>query len=104
MTEATADLAFKALAEPKRRAMLRLLQAAPLSVNEVAGHFEVTQQAVSLHLKVLREAGLVTEQRQGTRRLYLVRPEGLHGVTEFIDELWPAALRRLKQAVESDRG
>lgn len=98
----TADLAFKALAEPKRREMLRLLRVAPLSVNEIAGHFDVTQQAVSLHLKVLHEAGLVTEQRAGTRRLYLVRPEGLAGVDEFLAELWPAALRRLKTAVEAD--
>jgi DNA-binding transcriptional ArsR family regulator len=95
---------FRALAEPKRREMLRLLRSAPLSVNEIVEHFEVTQQAVSLHLKVLREAGLVAESRVGTRRLYVVRPEGLAGVSAFVEELWPAALRRLKSVVERERG
>jgi DNA-binding transcriptional ArsR family regulator len=97
------DEVFKALAEPKRREMLRLLRTEAMSVNEIASRFDITQQAVSLHLKVLRGAGLVTERRDGTRRLYLVRPEGLAGVNQFIDELWPAALGRLKSAVEARR-
>lgn len=103
MNAVAVDDVFKALAEPKRREMLRLLRTEAMSVNEIASRFDITQQAVSLHLKVLRGAGLVTERRDGTRRLYLVRPEGLTGVNQFIDELWPAALRRLKSAVEANR-
>ncbi len=103
MNAAADDDVFKALAEPKRREMLRLLRSDAMSVNEIASRFDITQQAVSLHLKVLHGAGLVSERRDGTRRLYLVRPEGLLGVNQFIDELWPAALRRLKHAVETNR-
>lgn len=104
MTAAVGDQAFKALAEPKRRAMLRLLHDEPMSVGEVAQHFDVTQQAVSLHLKVLRDAGLVDERRVGTRHLFLVRPDGLADVRAFVDEFWPEALARLKQVVEAERG
>ena len=67
-----------------------------------AGVAPADQQAVSQHLKVLREAGLVAVRPQGQRRLYLVRPDGLESLDAFLAELWPAGLRRLKQAVESD--
>ena len=97
-----ADAAWAALAEPRRRAMLALVRDEPRSVNEIAEHFDITQQAVSQHLKVLREAGLVAVRPQGQRRLYLVRPDGLESLDAFLAELWPAGLRRLKQAVESD--
>jgi DNA-binding transcriptional ArsR family regulator len=82
--------------------MLALVRDEPRSVNEIAEHFDITQQAVSQHLKVLREAGLVAVRPQGQRRLYLVRPDGLESLDAFLAELWPAGLRRLKQAVESD--
>jgi len=98
------DAAFQALAEPRRRAMLRLVHEKPRSVNEIAQHFDITQQAVSQHLKVLREAGLVAVRPEGQRRLYLVRPEGLDSVRAFLEELWPDRLQQLKRAVESDRG
>jgi DNA-binding transcriptional ArsR family regulator len=94
------DAAFKALAEPNRRAILRLVRDEPRSVNEIAEHFALTQQAVSLHLKVLHEAGLVGVQRDGRRRLYLVDPDGMASLQEFFAELWPASLQRLKGAVE----
>jgi len=95
--------ALQAIAEPRRRAILRLVRDTPHSVNEIAEHFDVTQQAVSQHLKVLREAGLVDVRPQGQRRLYVVRPEGLEDVRALLEELWPASLQRLKRAAEEDR-
>jgi DNA-binding transcriptional ArsR family regulator len=73
----------------------------PRSVTEIAEHFDITQQAVSLHLKVLREAGLVGVRRDGQRRLYLVDPAGIASLQDFFADLWPAGLDRLKHAVES---
>lgn len=99
-----AQEAFQALAEPRRRAILLLVRDEPRSVNEIAEHFDITQQAVSLHLKVLREAGLVAMKPQGQRRLYMVRPDGFESVERFLSELWPSSLERLKRAVEQDRG
>jgi DNA-binding transcriptional ArsR family regulator len=97
------DAVLRALAEPRRREMLRLVRDEPRSVGEIAGHFDITQQAVSQHLQVLKEAGLVAVRKEGQRRLYVVRPEGLETLEAFLAELWPAGLERLKQAVEADR-
>jgi len=97
------DAALKALAEPHRRAILRLVRDEPRSVTEIAEHFAITQQAVSLHLKVLREAGLVGVRRDGQRRLYLVDPDGMASLQDFFAELWPSGLNRLKNAVEGDQ-
>ena len=96
--------AFHALAEPRRRAILLLVKDEPRSVNEIAAHFDITQQAVSQHLKVLHEAGLVAVTPAGQRRLYVVRPDGLASVERFLADLWPASLQRLKRAVEDDPG
>ena len=95
---------LRALAEPRRQAMLRLIRHEPRSVGEIAAHFDVTQQAVSQHLQVLREAGLVAVRKQGQRRLYVVRPDGLEILEAFLAELWPEGLERLKRAVESESG
>jgi len=103
MAVMSTDAALKALAEPHRRAILRLVRDQAQSVTEIAAHFDITQQAVSLHLKVLREAGLVGVRRDGPRRLYLVDPDGMASLHEFFSELWPAGLDRLKRAVESGR-
>ncbi len=97
----SAEAALAALADPRRRAMLLLVRDQPRSVGEIAAHFQITQQAVSQHLKVLRDAGLVDVRAERQRRLYLVRPEGLQSVEAFLAELWPASLQRLKSAVES---
>jgi DNA-binding transcriptional ArsR family regulator len=99
-----ADAVLRALAEPRRQAMLRLVRDEPRSVGEIAEHFDISQQAVSQHLQVLKEAGLVAVRKQRQRRLYLVRPEGLETLEAFLAELWPAGLARLKEAVEADRG
>ena len=100
----SADAALRALAEPRRREMLRLVRDEPRSVGEIAERFDITQQAVSQHLQVLREAGLVDVRKEGQRRLYLIRPEGLGTLEAFITELWPAGLERLKHAVEGEHG
>jgi DNA-binding transcriptional ArsR family regulator len=98
------EAAFHAIAEPRRRAILRLVRDQPLSVNEIADQFDITQQAVSQHLKVLHDAGLVAVRPEGQRRLYAVRPEGLDAVRELLEELWPASLERLKRVVEAEHG
>jgi DNA-binding transcriptional ArsR family regulator len=95
------EAAFHALADPRRRAILRLVRDQPRSVGEIAARFDVTQQAISLHLKVLKDAGLVAVRPHGQRRLYVVRPEGLDALRDFLAEFWPGQLQRLKQAVES---
>jgi DNA-binding transcriptional ArsR family regulator len=98
----SADAVLRAIAEPRRREMLLLVRDEPRSVGEIAAHFEITQQAVSQHLQVLKDAGLVAMRKDGQRRLYLVRPEGLATLDAFLSELWPAGLERLKRAVEAD--
>lgn len=95
------EAAFRALAEPHRRSILLLLRDEPRSVSELARQFDISQQAVSQHLQVLKDAGLVAVRPAGQRRLYLLRPEGLAGLRDFLAEFWPDALGRLKQAVES---
>jgi DNA-binding transcriptional ArsR family regulator len=95
---------FEAIAQPTRRAILRRLAEGELSVGEVASRFDVTQPAISQHLKVLREAGLVAERRDAQRRLYSVRPEGLADLDDFLAELMPARLQRLKRAAEAEQG
>ena len=95
------EAALAALAEPRRRAILSLVRDEPRSVNEIAAHFEITQQAVSQHLQVLKDVGLVAVRPIGQRRLYAVRVEGLESVREFLTELWPRSLEELKREIES---
>jgi DNA-binding transcriptional ArsR family regulator len=97
---AGAEEVLKALAEPRRQQILRLVRATPRSVGEIAEQVDITQQAVSQHLQVLRDAGLVAVRQVGTRRLYPIRPDGLASLDRFLAELWPAGLQRLKAAVE----
>ena len=93
---------FEAIAQPTRREILRLLADGERSAGSVASEFSVTQPAISQHLKTLREAGLVSERRDGTRRLYSVRPDGFEELHGFLAELLPAGLQRLKRAAEDD--
>jgi len=99
-----ADEVLRALAEPRRRAILRLVAHDELAAGEIAAAFDVTRTAISQHLTVLKSAGLVVERRAGTRRLYRARPEGLAGVRELLDELWASSLLVARRIVESDRG
>jgi len=94
--------ALKAIAEPRRRAILRLVRDEELSAGEIASHFDVTRPAVSQHLAVLKEAGLVRERRNGTRRLYMARPEGLAELRAFLEEFWGAKLETLKRDAERE--
>jgi DNA-binding transcriptional ArsR family regulator len=93
---------FEAIAQPKRREILRLLAAGELSAGDIASRFAVTQPAISQHLKVLKEAGLISERRDAQRRLFSVRPEGLADLHDFLAEVLPASLERLKQAAEEE--
>ena len=96
------ETALKAIAEPRRRAILRLVLDGELSAGEIASHFDVTRPAVSQHLTVLKEAGLVDERRNGTRRLYRARPEGLADLKAFLEEFWDEKLAALKREVERE--
>ena len=98
------DTALRALAEPRRRAILRLVAHDELAAGEIAGAFDVTRTAVSQHLTVLREAGLLEERRDGTRRLYRARPEGLAGVRELLDDMWASSLDVARRLVEDEAG
>ena len=93
---------FEAIAQPKRREILRLLAAGERSAGELASRFEVTQPAISQHLRVLREAGLVEGRREGARRLYSLRREGLGDVHRFLADVLPARLQDLKQLAEEE--
>jgi DNA-binding transcriptional ArsR family regulator len=95
--------AFKALVEPRRRAILRLVATDELAAGEIAAAFSVTRSAISQHLTVLKEAGLVAERRVGARRLYRARPEGLAAVRRYLDDMWAGALEVGRRLVEADR-
>jgi DNA-binding transcriptional ArsR family regulator len=98
------DEAFRALAEPRRRTILRLVAHSELSAGEIASCFDVTRTAVSQHLTVLKNAGLLSERRLATRRLYRARPEGLAGLREFLDQMWASSVEVARDLVEADRG
>jgi len=95
------DAVLRAIAEPRRREILQLIQEAELSSGEIAARFEVSGPAISQHLKVLLEAGLVTMRKEGTRRLYRARPEGLAEVRNFLEAFWDEGLQSLKKAAEA---
>jgi len=97
----SADVAIAAIANPTRRAILRLVWDTERPSGDIASRFEVTGPAISQHLRVLREAGLVSERRDGTRRLYRARPETLASVRDELDAFWVDRLGRLKHAVEA---
>jgi DNA-binding transcriptional ArsR family regulator len=94
------EAALRAIAEPRRRQILALVRANELSAGEIAGHFDVTWPAISQHLSVLRHAGLVSERRAGTRRLYRARPEGLEELLAFLEGFWDERLATLKREAE----
>jgi DNA-binding transcriptional ArsR family regulator len=96
------EAALKAIAEPTRRRILTLVRDEELTAGEIASHFDVSRPAVSQHLTVLKEAGLVHERRNGTRRLYSVRPEGLADVKAFLEGFWDEKLQALKREAERE--
>lgn len=102
-TDTRADDALRALAEPRRRAILELVAHDELAAGEIAAAFDVTRPAVSQHLTVLKNAGLLAERRDGARRLYRARPEGLAGLREMLDSMWAASLDVARELVENER-
>src|SRR5215212_6021003 len=93
---------IQALAEPRRREILELIRERELSAGQIASGFEVTRPAISQHLGVLKQAGLVHERREGTRRLYRARPEGLADLREFLDDFWNERLDALTREAERE--
>jgi DNA-binding transcriptional ArsR family regulator len=94
------EAALKALSDPGRRRILVLVRDEERSAGEIAAEFDVSWPAVSQHLRVLKRAGLLSERRDGTKRLYRARPEGLDDVRAFLDGFWDARLEQLKREVE----
>jgi DNA-binding transcriptional ArsR family regulator len=99
---AQAQQVLRALAEPRRVAILSLVHSRERRAGEIAGHFKTTRPAISQHLRVLVKAGLLSERRQGTQRLYRLRPDGFAQLRSFLDTFWEDALTQLKSVAESE--
>jgi DNA-binding transcriptional ArsR family regulator len=97
------DRVARALAAPRRREILSLVRDDELSAGEIASRFDVSRPAISQHLSALREAGLLSERRDGTRRLYRAQPEALATLRDFLNEFWTDRLERLKLAAELEQ-
>ena len=97
------DLVARAIAAPRRREILTLVRDDELSAGEIAARFDVSRPAISQHLTALREAGLLSERREGTRRLYRAQPEAMVGLRDFLNEFWTDRLERLKLAAELEQ-
>ena len=93
---------MQALAQPTRREILQLIRSEELSAGEIAAHFDVSRPAISQHIKVLKDTNLVVERRDGTRRMYRARPEGMSELRKFLDLFWDYRLDLLKEGVEAD--
>lgn len=103
-TEAQTDAVLRALAEPRRREILAVLAVDEVPVGRLAEEFAVTRSAVSQHLRVLEDAGLVTRRAEGTRNYYRSRPEGLAGLRAYLDETWAASLDIGRRLAEAEAG
>jgi DNA-binding transcriptional ArsR family regulator len=95
--------ALDALADPRRRRILALVRDRELAAGEIAANFDVTRSAISQHVGVLKQAGLLTERREGTKRLYRARPEGLADLRDFLDEFWSDRLDVLTREAEREQ-
>lgn len=102
-SERQAALALKALGEPRRVEILRVLRAGPRAVGEIAAEVDVTQQAASQHLAVLGKAGLVEARKEGTRHLYAIKPDGFAPLSAFVGSFWAPRLEALKEEIEKKR-
>ena len=94
------EAALRAIAEPHRREILRLVAEDERSAGEIASHFDVTRPAISQHLRVLQDAGLLHVRRDGTKRMYHVRSAGLDELRSFLSDFWGDSLARLKDVAE----
>ncbi|MDE2183875.1 MAG: winged helix-turn-helix transcriptional regulator [Alphaproteobacteria bacterium] len=99
----TYQTALPALADPTRRRVFERLRHGPRSVGEIAKGLPVSRPAVSQHLKVLKEAGLVDDHADGTRRVYYIDPKGLAALRRWLDQFWDDALEAFRAEVESDK-
>ena len=97
------DTAMRAIAEPRRRAILNLINTVELPAGEIASHFDVTRPAISQHLKVLVDAELVTVRREATKLLYRTRPEGLAELRDYLESFWSDSMELLKSAAEAEQ-
>ena len=93
---------MNALGDPTRRAIFERLADGPKAVGEIANELPVSRPAVSQHLKVLKQAGLVTDRAQGTRRLYQLNPQGIQDLRAYFDQFWNQALASFKEAVQEE--
>lgn len=98
----SAERALDALGDPTRRAVFKRLKSRSLSVGEIADGVDVSRSAVSQHLKVLKDAGLVVARAEGTRRLYAVDARGIEAMREWLDGFWDDALVAFKRAAERE--
>ncbi|KRF04553.1 ArsR family transcriptional regulator [Paenibacillus sp. Soil766] len=96
------DKAIQAITEPRRRDILHLVRDGELTSSAIASHFDVSAPAISQHLKVLEEAGLVVVRRDGTKRFYGIRREGFAELMLYIESFWDDSLMRLKEAAEEE--
>ena len=94
------NAAFAAIADPTRRRVLERLSERPMAVGEIAATLPVSRPAVSQHLKVLKEAGLVSDRQDGARRIYAIDPKGLGAMRAWLDQFWDGALLALKAEIE----
>lgn len=92
---------FRAIADPSRREILRLVWSREMSASDIASNFDLTRQAVSQHIGVLVDAGLLDMRREGTRRLYRSRQDRVAELRSFLDEFWLSGLERLKADAEA---
>ena len=99
---ANAHEAFAALADPTRRLVFERLARKPLAVGAIADGLPVSRPAVSQHLRVLKDAGLVVDERVGTRRVYRVDPRGIEAMRRYLDRFWDRALAAFKAAAEKE--
>lgn len=93
---------MRALADPTRLAVFERLRSGPRSVGDLASGLPVSRPAVSQHLRVLKGAGLVTDEQQGTRRLYRIEPDGLAELRAWFDSFWDSALAEFQATAESE--
>jgi DNA-binding transcriptional ArsR family regulator len=96
------ETVLKAIAEPRRQQILRLVWQHERAAGDIAAHFEISRPAISKHLRVLRQAGLVEERRDGTQRLYRARPERLAEAQRVLESFWDDGLAAIKRSAEDD--
>jgi DNA-binding transcriptional ArsR family regulator len=100
---AYANAAFAALADPTRRRVLERLAGGPRAVGDIAAGLPVSRPAVSQHLKVLKEAGLVSDRQDGARRIYAIDPAGLGAMRAWLDQFWDVALAAFTAEIEREQ-